>query len=71
VLRALGGPLVACHATVALDAWRAMLPVLATRRRRDLLVDIRSLRPVILKLGGQGAIREAVQAIGDVGRWWP
>ena len=71
VLAVLATLLAAPPATSAWSAWRAILPVLATRRRRDLLADIRSLQPVILALGGQDAVREIVQAVWDVGRWWP
>ena len=51
--------------------WHKTLPILAARHRSDLLADIRALSPVIVKLGGEKAIREIVGGIQDVSRWWP
>ncbi|MFN3374162.1 MAG: hypothetical protein ACK44M_11400, partial [Chloroflexus sp.] len=52
-------------------SWAETLPILAQRRRRDLLADLRALTPVIAALGGEKAVAEAARAIADVGQWWP
>jgi hypothetical protein len=39
--------------------------------RTQLLDVIRALSPVIARLGGASAIREAAQAIVDTAEWWP
>lgn len=51
--------------------WRETLPILATRTRRDLLSDFRSLEPMIVALGGPVGAGELCQAIVDTGEWWP
>lgn len=51
--------------------WEEVLPVLAAHSRRDILSDLSALVPLIAALGGVAVIREIVQAILDVGRWWP
>jgi len=51
--------------------WRETLPVLAVRRRSDLLRDLGALKDVILALGTEKALEETARAILDVGRWWP
>jgi len=71
VLTALAGSLAECPPAVAVRALQATLPLLATRHRRDLLIDIQSLRAVFQSIGGEDAVREAARAITDVGRWWP
>jgi len=47
------------------------LHAFAPAERGILLAAISALTPVIVKLGGQKAIRETVQAIVDTARWWP
>jgi len=44
---------------------------LSNRRRVHLLSDLSSLAPLMAKLGGDEALLETIQAIEDVGRWWP
>lgn len=51
--------------------WRATLHVLAARTRRAFVNDLAALSPVLLTLGGNAAIEETIQAIEDVGQWWP
>jgi hypothetical protein len=51
--------------------WDETLPRLARRTRRDLLMDLGALVPVIHALGGEAAIAETFRAIQDVARWWP
>jgi hypothetical protein len=51
--------------------WSETLPVLASRSRCDLLSDLQSLLPVIIRLGGPQAAAQVLSAIRDVGRWWP
>jgi len=57
--------------TALFSLWNETLRILSTRRRRDLLSDIRALAPVVVALGGGEAVRETVDAIQDVCRWWP
>jgi hypothetical protein len=51
--------------------WRQTLRDLATQNRADLLSDLQAFAPVILTLGGEKALTEVMQAITDVGRWFP
>jgi hypothetical protein len=51
--------------------WQATLHVLATRTRRAFVGDLGALSPVLLTLGGNTAIEETIQAMEDVGQWWP
>ena len=51
--------------------WCHTLHILARRRRRDLLSDIRELAPVIIALGHPQTVAEIARAIQDVGRQWP
>ncbi|MGC8947416.1 MAG: hypothetical protein ACP5N6_14815 [Anaerolineae bacterium] len=51
--------------------WAETLPLLARRRRKDLLSDLRALAPVIHALGGKPAAAETFRAIQHVARWWP
>ncbi|MCP4548694.1 MAG: hypothetical protein GY835_19730 [bacterium] len=48
-----------------------LLHFLARRTRKDLLVDLQVLAPVIAALGGREAVPETFRAIQDVGEWWP
>ncbi len=58
-------------ATRILREPREALPILAERTRKQLLADLGALVPVIEALGGAEAVEEAVQAVQDVGWWWP
>jgi hypothetical protein len=71
VLEAFAQRLAECPADLAITSWQATLPALASRRRRDLLSDLGSLRTLIMALGGEAAIHQAAAAMDDVGRWWP
>jgi hypothetical protein len=51
--------------------WRETLPILARRSRRDLLMDLGALSPIIEALGGHEAAALTFSAIQDVARWWP
>ncbi|RMF03021.1 MAG: hypothetical protein D6768_06880 [Chloroflexi bacterium] len=58
--------------SVALNAvWNEMLPHLTQRQRKDLLVDLRTIKPILSRLGGAEVMSETSRAIQDVGRWWP
>jgi hypothetical protein len=46
-------------------------PMVAGRTRWDLLADLEALEPILISLGGVEAVEETIQAIQDVGRWWP
>jgi hypothetical protein len=50
--------------------WRKTLHALTSRARKDLLVDLRALSPIVAVLGGEEAVRETIVGIQDVGRWW-
>jgi len=54
--------------------WDETLPVLAARRRNDLLSDLRALTPVLTALAKPNLaleFQEVARAIIDAGRWWP
>jgi hypothetical protein len=54
--------------------WAQTLPVLAARKRLDLLADLRSLAPILAVLAQPDAASEhgeVARAILDVARWWP
>jgi hypothetical protein len=51
------------------DWWTKALPALASGTRLDL--HRLSLLPVLVRLGGEGALQEMFRAIHDVSRWWP
>ncbi|MDW8352804.1 MAG: hypothetical protein RML99_12920, partial [Anaerolineae bacterium] len=68
---ALAARLAALPRAQAYPLWSASLPVLARRRRQDLLSDIGALAPLIHALGGEAAVGEAFRAIRDVCAWWP
>ncbi len=56
---------------VALYAlWRDLLHLLAHSTRPDLLTNIRTLTPIMLKLGGPEVILEISRVILAVGEWW-
>ena len=47
------------------------LHALASHSLKDVLADLEALIPVILALGGRGALIESAQAVEDIGRWFP
>ncbi|BCL80763.1 hypothetical protein ccbrp13_32280 [Ktedonobacteria bacterium brp13] len=51
--------------------WCATIHILAARTRSDLLCDIEALVPVIEVLGEKEALVATVQAIIEVGKWFP
>jgi Trypsin-like peptidase domain len=51
--------------------WCETFRILATRTRPDLLSDIQTLVPVIAVLGGKEALIATMQAIIEVGKWFP
>jgi hypothetical protein len=51
--------------------WCETLHVRALRTRRDLLLDIQALSPVISALGGKEALAATAQAIIEIGKWFP
>jgi hypothetical protein len=56
---------------VLYSLWCETLRNLAARPRPDLLSDIQALAPVITVLGGNEALVATVQAIIEVGKWFP
>jgi hypothetical protein len=70
-LPALAAQLHASPLTPLYQHWTQTLPGLASRTRHDLLSDLRSLLPIILRLGVPQAVCDLFHAIQDVGRWWP
>jgi hypothetical protein len=51
--------------------WRSFIEDAATRGRTALLSDLSAIGVVILRLGGTLSVRECVEGLLDVGRWWP
>jgi hypothetical protein len=70
-LSELAAHLVALPPAFLYPLWCNTLPILAARRRKDVLSDLPAVAPVIQALGGLEAIAETLRAIQDVGRWWP
>jgi hypothetical protein len=54
----------------SLSLWRSLIQVLSHRSRPDLLLDLKSLAPVISDLGGISAINSILKSVKDVARWW-
>ena len=54
----------------SLSLWKETILDLSNQSRPDLLSDLQPLAPLIYDLGGIGAIKETLQAIRDVVRWW-
>ena len=50
--------------------WKRLIHLLSRRSRPDLLLDLRSLAPVISDLGGISAINNILKSVKDVNRWW-
>lgn len=50
--------------------WKETIYNLAKRPRSDLLSDLQALAPIISHLGGNRSLKEILQAIQDVTRWW-
>lgn len=67
----LASRLVELPLTIRLSLWEEIVSYSARRTRKDLLIDLRTLAPVIFSLGGVEAIEETFRAIQDVARWWP
>lgn len=57
--------------SIYLSSWALAIYDLSTMSRSDFLSDLSSLAPLLARLGGDEALRETIQAIEDVGRWWP
>jgi hypothetical protein len=51
--------------------WCQLLHALVGQKREDFLADLSTLTPLLRSLGGSTAAAEVVQAISDVGRWFP
>jgi hypothetical protein len=47
------------------------LPILSRRTRPNLLSDLTALMPIIHRLGGEKAIRDTLDAVQKVTKWWP
>ena len=71
VLSALAKKLTQMPKTELYPLWQDTLHALSLRTRRDLLLDIEELTPVIFYLGGQEAIKNTAIAIQEISRWWP
>jgi TIR domain/NB-ARC domain len=57
--------------SAALTAWRAALDVLITRTRKDLLSNMRLLRPILVHLGGPEAAGRTADLIVLAKTGWP
>ena len=51
--------------------WNETLHILAIRTRSNLLSDIQALVPLIVALGEKDALVATMQAIIEVGKWFP
>lgn len=50
--------------------WQETLHILGTLNRRNCLINLCKLTPLILEFGDDEAIRETFKALKDVSRWW-
>lgn len=51
--------------------WRAVIEEAALGGRTALISDLSALGAVIVHFGGTAAIQDTIEALLDVGRWWP
>jgi len=51
--------------------WRAVIEDSARRGRAILISDLSVVGEIVFRLGGSLAVRQSIQALLDVGRWWP
>jgi NB-ARC domain len=51
--------------------WRAVIEEAALGGRTALISDLSALGAVIVHFGGTAAIQDIIEALLDVGRWWP
>ncbi len=54
-----------------LDIWHESLPIMANKGRPALLSDLEAFACIIARVGDREAIKAAVEAIQNVGKWWP
>jgi hypothetical protein len=52
------------------DLWCKAIREVSAQNREACLADLRICAPVVVSLGGNVSVEEAVQAIEDVGRWF-
>ena len=57
--------------SIYLSHWALTICDLSTMSRSDFLSDLSSSATIVARLGGDEALLETIQAIKDVGRWWP
>ena len=57
--------------SIYLSPWDLTIYDLSNKGRNNLLSDLSFSAPLIARLGGDDALRETIEAIKDVGRWWP
>jgi hypothetical protein len=53
------------------EFWSDTLRLLGSSARKDVLKNLPRLLPLTVRLGGEVALAEAVQAIAEVGTWFP
>jgi hypothetical protein len=51
--------------------WHESLRGMTGHTRQELLCSLQTFSPILTSLGGPNAIRELLQVISDLGRWWP
>jgi hypothetical protein len=52
-------------------AWHESLRGVTGHTRQDLHGSLQALSPILTSLGGPNTIRQLLQVISDLGRWWP
>jgi hypothetical protein len=57
-------------ASVDIPFWQSILHALASLNRPYFLEKLPNLAPLIIHFGGVEALRETVDAMRDVSRWW-
>ena len=52
-------------------AWCKLLHNMNSNSRKASVQELRSMIPLIYKLGGKDSIQEIVSALSNINRWWP
>ena len=57
--------------SVSVGRWIEVLDILAYENRDDLLGTMSGSRPTLVRLGGETAFSEILQAVRDICKQWP
>jgi len=71
MLKAADSPILQSSSAQFYPIVHEVLRLLAQRERRDTLLDLALLAPVVYLLGGEKAVTEMFEATLEIGCWWP